>query len=124
MHTFAGIVVGSPCTWCVGRYSNGVLEKNVKTGYKTTQEYTLTDGLQGLIEKGIHVKGLKVENWYDCGQKDVLMQINALLLKRNRPKLPENLPHFENTIIVEPVYIGKNTVIKNSIIGIRAHVKQ
>jgi glucose-1-phosphate thymidylyltransferase len=94
-----------------------VLEKNVKTGYKTTQEYTLTDGLQGLIEKGIHVKGLKVENWYDCGQKDVLMQINALLLKRNRPKLPENLPHFENTIIVEPVYIGKNTVIKNSIIG-------
>lgn len=93
------------------------LEKNIKTGYKSTQEYTLTDGLQKMIENGVHFTGLKVDNWYDCGQKDVLMQINALLLKRNKSLLPDYASLFENTIIVHPVFIGKNSNIKNSIIG-------
>lgn len=93
-----------------------VLEENIKTNFKTTQEFTLTDGLQRMIERGTKFTGYKVDNWYDCGQKDVLLQINALLLKRKK-NVSNFIPKYENTIIVEPVHIGENTVIKNSIIG-------
>lgn len=94
------------------------IDFNIKNNVRNKQnnEFTLTDGLQEMIKHGVKVQGFKVDNWYDCGQKEVLLQTNALLLKKKkRSVLPKK--NIENCIVREPVHIGKNAVIKNSIIG-------
>ncbi|MBK6273420.1 MAG: hypothetical protein IPF58_01430 [Saprospirales bacterium] len=60
------------------------IEYNIRNNIRNKQnnEFTLTDGLQGMIKLGVKFKGFKVDNWYDCGQKEVLLQTNALLLKK------------------------------------------
>lgn len=87
----------------------------IKNRIKTHEEYQLTDGLMHMIEQGIRFKPIFVDNWYDCGKKEILLETNAMLLDRN-PVVKE-YPDFKNTIIIPPVAIGDNCEISNSIIG-------
>lgn len=91
------------------------LDSNLKKNYTTKDEIQLTDGIMLMIKDGARIKGHKVVNWYDCGQKDVLLEINAILLKKHF----NNVDHgpYDGSIIVPPVCIGENTVIRHSIIG-------
>ncbi len=92
------------------------LEANFREGVKNRDEYSLTDALQCMIEKGTSFQSFKVLNWFDCGNKDSLLESNATLLKKFGTYIsPDH--RFENVIIVEPVSIGKNCEIRNSIIG-------
>jgi glucose-1-phosphate thymidylyltransferase len=92
------------------------LEANFREGVKNRDEYSLTDALQCMIEKGTSFQSFKVLNWFDCGNKDSLLESNATLLKKFGTSIsPDH--RFENVIIVEPVSIGKNCEIRNSIIG-------
>ncbi|MBK7036316.1 MAG: NTP transferase domain-containing protein [Bacteroidetes bacterium] len=92
------------------------LEQIIKHAFKTQGEYHLTDALMLMIQQGIIFKGFKIQNWYDCGKKDILLETNAILLKKLHP--PQNITWpYQNTIIIEPVSIAANCDIKNSIIG-------
>ena len=92
------------------------LELNFREGVKNRDEYSLTDALQCMIEKGAPFQSFKVLNWFDCGNKDSLLESNATLLKKFGTSIsPDH--RFENVIVVEPVSIGKNCEIRNSIIG-------
>jgi glucose-1-phosphate thymidylyltransferase len=92
------------------------LEVNFRDGVKNRDEYSLTDALQCMIEKGASFQSFKVLNWFDCGHKDSLLESNATLLKKFGTSIsPDH--RFENVIVVEPVSIGKNCEIRNSIIG-------
>lgn len=92
------------------------LDHNLKEGLKHCDEFHLTDAIDCMIHKGAQFKSLKVSNWFDCGNKDSLLESNATLLKKFGNSVAED-HHFENVIIVPPVSIGKNCEIKNSIIG-------
>jgi glucose-1-phosphate thymidylyltransferase len=92
------------------------LDHLVKNDEKTLGEYQLTDALMRMVEMGIHFDTLPVNNWYDCGKKDVLLETNATLLKSSS-YASEDLPPYDNSIINHPVSIGKNCKISNSIIG-------
>ena len=92
------------------------LEEIIKKKRKVNNEYLLTDAIMTIIRKGYKIDAFKVDNWYDCGQKEVLLQTNALLLK-NKKGNTKNNKLLKNTIIIEPVVIGKNAVVENSIIG-------
>ena len=92
------------------------LAVNYRDGIKNRDEYSLTDALQCMIEKGEPFQSFKVLNWFDCGNKESLLESNATLLKKFGTSIsPDH--RFENVIVVEPVSIGKNCEIKNSIIG-------
>ncbi|MEL6988356.1 MAG: sugar phosphate nucleotidyltransferase [Bacteroidota bacterium] len=93
-----------------------ILDSNIKNNVKTLGEFQLTDAIMGMIEKGIHFTTHEVNNWFDCGQKGVLLETNASLLEKNG-FAKKRLPKFDNTIIIQPVAIGKGCKIKNSIIG-------
>ncbi|CAA6820187.1 MAG: Glucose-1-phosphate thymidylyltransferase (EC [uncultured Aureispira sp.] len=82
----------------------------------TIDEYQLSDALMRMVEMGVQFTTFEVDNWYDCGKKDILLDTNAMLLKR-QGNASEDIPAFENTIVVHPVSIGENCQIKNSIIG-------
>lgn len=91
------------------------LETNIKQGLRTHGEYSLTDALDCMIKSGAKFKSFKVENWFDCGKKETLLESNATLLKKYASS--SSADQFENTVIVPPVSIGAGCDIKNSIIG-------
>lgn len=93
------------------------LEFNINNNIRTVGEFPLTDALMRMVQTGVSLKTIKVDNWYDCGKKEVLLETNALLLEKDRGYGIDNIPHFENTIIIHPVKIGKDCTINNAIIG-------
>ena len=92
------------------------IEYNIKNDIRTYGEFQLTDGLQRMIEQDAKFTTFPVNNWFDCGKKEILLETNAMLLNKQSYG-SSDLPHFEGTIIIHPVSIGENCEIKNSIIG-------
>jgi glucose-1-phosphate thymidylyltransferase len=88
-----------------------IIDHNIRT----KNEFQLTDALMYMIENGEKFVTFNVENWFDCGKKDALLETNAILLKKDE-FITSNL-EFENTIIIQPVNIDKSCHISHSIIG-------
>ncbi len=93
------------------------LENNIRQGLRSHGEYSLTDALDCMITEGSKFKSFRVENWFDCGRKDTLLESNALLLKKFAPLVQTEDQSFNNTVFIPPVSIGKGCTILNSIIG-------
>ncbi len=93
-----------------------IIEHNIKNNIRTNGEFQLVDALQIMVEKGVKMTTFPVNNWFDCGKKDVLLDTNRMLLEKNHI-YDVDLPSFENTIIVHPVSIGEGCDITDSIIG-------
>jgi len=92
------------------------IKKIIEKGERTNQEFTLTDALECMIQKGTQFKFFKVQNWFDCGRKETLLESNATMLKKFGGTV-SGIETFENTIIIPPVSIGEGCEIKNSVIG-------
>jgi len=92
------------------------LASNINNQLTSYGEYSLTDAIECMINNGAKFHSFKVQNWFDCGKKETLLDSNAKLLKKFGSAIsPEH--QFENTIIIEPVSIAPGCDIKNSIIG-------
>lgn len=91
------------------------LDYNIKHNIKSNDQFYITDGLMRLLDQGVQIHTFPVEDWYDCGKKEVLLATNAMLLAKQ--PLQKAQGTFENTIIVPPVSIAENCKISNSIIG-------
>ncbi len=92
------------------------LENNIRQGLRSHGEYSLTDALDCMINLGAKFKSFKVENWFDCGKKETMLESNSILLKKFGSS-PNEERNFENTVIVQPVSIGAGCNVRNSIIG-------
>ena len=92
------------------------LENNIRQGLRSHGEYSLTDALDCMIKLGARFQSFKVENWFDCGRKETMLESNSTLLKKFGPNIAEE-HQFENSVIIHPVSIGAGCSIKNSIIG-------
>ncbi len=92
------------------------IEFLIKNHIMTNNEYHLTDALMRMIYQGEKMKKLQVDNWFDCGKKETLLEANAILL--NTLRFKKHKPQdFPNTIIIPPVSIGEHCQIEHSIIG-------
>ncbi len=92
------------------------LEKLIVTNEKGYEEFSLTDALECMMQRGAKFQSFKVTNWFDCGKKETLLESNATLLKKfGGNSLAQH--GFENTIIIPPVSIAEGCDIKNSVIG-------
>ncbi len=80
------------------------------------EEYTLTQAIDTLAKSGVSIDTFSVNNWFDCGKKESLLATNAILLAEAE-YASEEIPFFDNTIILHPVSIAKGCLIENSIIG-------
>lgn len=84
----------------------------------TSGEYQLTDALQNMMEKGLEFHTGNVREWLDCGNKDATVYTNQRILELHQYEtLISNESSSNNSIIIEPCYIGKNAMIDHSIIG-------
>ncbi len=89
-----------------------ISEQNIRSYH----EFSLTDALECMIQKGAVFQSFKVSNWFDCGKKETLLESNAILLKKFGGNIPEK-NNFQNSIFIPPVSIGEGCVIHNSVIG-------
>lgn len=92
------------------------LEDNMKQGLRNRGEYSLTDALDCMLKMGVEFKSFRVENWFDCGKKETLLESNATLLKKFAGQQVDEYKS-ENSVFIQPVSIGKGCIIKNSIVG-------
>lgn len=82
-------------------------------------EFQLTNALENMKQKGIAFTPGKVTEWLDCGNKDATVYTNQRVLEFNKgnAELKGKNITIENSVIIEPCFIGDNVVIKNSIVG-------
>lgn len=81
-------------------------------------EYQLTDALENLRKKENRISTSIVNKWFDCGNKKATVDTNQQILKylKDSDLISPNAKS-ENSIIINPCYIGENVHIKNSVIG-------
>lgn len=93
-----------------------VLDQNIIRG----GEYQINDGIEAMKQKGkVFVPG-KVDEWMDCGNKDVTVETNGRMLKflhEDGEKLISSSVKIENSEITEPCFIGENVELVNAKIG-------
>lgn len=91
-----------------------IIDQNIRT----REEFQLTDALMHMIEQGAIFQTQAIESWFDCGKKEILLETNAVLLKRlYNNQSPTYLKSYDNTILIPPVSVGKNCKISDSVIG-------
>jgi len=93
-----------------------LLDNNIVKG----GEYQLTDALENMKIKGMKFVPGKVDEWMDCGNKNVTVETNSRMLgflHNDGENLVSATVKMENTTIIPPCFIGENVVLKNSTIG-------
>ncbi|MGB3618580.1 MAG: sugar phosphate nucleotidyltransferase [Catalinimonas sp.] len=90
------------------------IEEMIAEDARTQGQFHLTDALMRRVGAGEVMTTQTVDNWFDCGRKQTLLDANATLLDR-RP--PEALPTFPDTVLIPPVSIGEGCDIRASVIG-------
>lgn len=93
-----------------------LLDNNVVKG----GEYQLTDGLENMKQKGLKFVPGKVDEWMDCGNKDVTVDTNSRMLNflhNDGSNLVSDTVRIENSTIIPPCFIGENVVLINATVG-------
>ena len=102
---------------------SGVLKNELQylidNNIKDKGEFQLTNGLENMKGKGMKFKPGTVKEWLDCGNKESVVYTNSrmLELKKDTEPLVDDSVILENAVVIPPCYIGKDTLVKNSIIG-------
>ncbi len=89
------------------------IEEIIHAGEVVKGEYYLPAVFMRMIGKGVKFKAPEIDEWLDCGKPDTLLSTNRFLLKENGRVEGE----IYNSVIIEPVHIGRDTIVRNSIIG-------
>ncbi len=102
-----------------GDYLKRELKYLLDNDIKEKGEYQLTNALENMKQKGTKFVPGEVTEWLDCGNKDATVYTNQRVLefKKGSEELISKSLIKENTVIIEPCYIGENVVIKNSVVG-------
>ncbi|MEL6916117.1 MAG: sugar phosphate nucleotidyltransferase [Bacteroidota bacterium] len=83
-------------------------------------EYQINDGIKRMMQNGKIFKTGTVDEWMDCGNKNVTVETNRRMLgflEKDGEPLVSNSVQLENSTIIEPCFIGDNTILKNSTVG-------
>ena len=88
------------------------LEKIISQGRATRGEFQLTDALQDMLEQGVPMETFPVEGWYDCGKWETLLATNRALLD-----LENVIPQIDGSVVIPPVAVAPDAVVRRSVIG-------
>ena len=101
-----------------GAYLRQELQYLLDNDIKDKGEYQLTNALENMKTKGTKFSTGSVTEWLDCGNKDATVYTNQRVLEHNKGKnMIADSVKKENSVIIEPCFIGENVQISSSIIG-------
>jgi glucose-1-phosphate thymidylyltransferase len=85
---------------------------------RSAGEIQLTDALARMLNEGAVMKPFKIDEWYDCGKPETLLDTNRRILDRDgaRGTLKPG-SSTEGSVIRPPVAIAPGVTIEGSIIG-------
>ncbi|TDE06758.1 sugar phosphate nucleotidyltransferase [Flavobacterium hiemivividum] len=93
-----------------------VLDNNIIHG----GEYQINDGIKQMMAKGMKFVPGKVDEWMDCGNKNVTVETNSRMLgfleKEDKNLVAVNV-RLDNSTIIPPCYIGEDVYLINSTVG-------
>lgn len=93
-----------------------LLDNNIMKG----GEYQLTDGLENMKQKGMKFVPGKVDEWMDCGNKNVTVETNTRMLgflHNDGENMVSDSAVLENSTIIPPCCIADGVVLKNATVG-------
>lgn len=90
-----------------------IIENDIRAG----GEYQLTTALENLKKDGVRFTTGTVEEWLDCGNKNITVQSNSRYLAFLKENTISPSANIQNSVIIPPVYIGENVRIAESVIG-------
>lgn len=93
-----------------------VIDNNIIHG----GEYQINDGIKQMMAKGMKFVPGKVDEWMDCGNKDVTVETNTRMLgflHNDGEHLIDYDVKQENATIIPPCYIGEDVVLINATVG-------
>jgi glucose-1-phosphate thymidylyltransferase len=93
-----------------------VLDNNIIHG----GEYQINDGIKQMMAKGMKFVPGKVDEWMDCGNKEVTVETNSRMLgflHNDGEHLVDFDVKLENATIIPPCYIGKDVILINATVG-------
>ena len=93
-----------------------VLDNNIIHG----GEYQINDGIKQMMAKGMKFVPGKVDEWMDCGNKNVTVETNSRMLgflHNDGANLVDLEVKLDNSLIIPPCYIGKDVVLTNATVG-------
>jgi len=102
-----------------GAYLRDELQYLIDNDIKDKGEYQITNALENMKNKGSKFTSGTVNEWMDCGNKDVTVETNGKILGFIQEEETLQSPDavIENSEIIAPCFIGAGAVIKNSKIG-------
>lgn len=107
-----------------GEYLRSELQYLLDNDIKDKGEYQLTNALENMKNKGSKFTSGTVNEWMDCGNKNVTVETNGKILGflQDEEELVSPDAQIENSTIVPPVFIGPGAKISNSTIGPRVSI--
>jgi len=95
------------------------LQYLIDNDIKDKGEYQLTNALESLKAKGVKFRPGTVEEWLDCGNKGAVVHTHQriLELKAETEKLVDDTAVIENSVVLQPCFIGAGAHISNSVVG-------
>ena len=83
-------------------------------------EFQLTNALENMKQKGMKFVPGQVDEWMDCGNKEITVETNSRILQfafeEGKNMVSANVI-LENSEIIQPCYIGNNVKLINAVIG-------
>ena len=90
------------------------LEEVIASGKTVKNEIQLTDALSVLLARGLEIVPVEIQNWFDCGTIEILLETNRILLQR-AANIPSQISAGNK--IISPCYIAPGAVLENCVLG-------
>ncbi len=94
-----------------------ILDENVMNG----GEYQINDGIKRMMADGKAFKTGTVDEWMDCGNKNITIETNQRMLgfleADGEEQLVASSAILEEATVITPCFIGENVVLKNTTVG-------
>lgn len=90
------------------------LEEVIASGKTVKNEIQLTDALSVLLARGAEIVPAEIQNWFDCGTVEILLETNKILLQR---MAAASYAQADGNKIIAPCYIAPGAVLENCTVG-------
>ena len=97
----------------------GQLQRLIDLDIKLKGEYQITDAMDNMLKNGVKFYTDQVQEWLDCGNKDATVFTNQRILeiKQGKEELVAGDVVLDNSVIIQPCFIGAGVTIVNSVVG-------